>query len=175
MKNFAYMGVLFIALIVSGCSGSNIKSADEVLSGNKSPNDIEVVKDSNKVTTDENNFKPPALTIIVGKETVRPTLGTYSWSIEYEDGTGRGIEADSFAPPELVKNNTPLQVKANTNIELDFEKQPDSYTVRIWDDDNNVISTSDKVVLPTKGEVIYEVLAHWTQGTASYSFSLHVE
>lgn len=180
MRNFTFLGVLFIALIVSGCSDSNNRSASSVLSGdeqsNKNPDsDSEVVKDLNKVTSDDKGLKPPALTITAGEETIRATLGTYSWSIEQKDGTEMKIEADSFAVSELVNNQNPLQVTIDTIIELDFEKQPDNYTVRIWDDNNNVISTSDKVVLPGKGEVIYQVLAHWKQDTASYAFSLNVE
>lgn len=120
-------------------------------------------------------LKPPRLTIFIGKETVRPSLGNYSWSIDNGDGTESAIEADSIAPPEMVKSNDPLQVIADTNIELNFEMQPDSYTVRIWDEDNNIISTSDKVVLSSKGKIIYEILAQWKQGIVSYVFYLNVE
>ncbi|WP_027109197.1 hypothetical protein [Lacticigenium naphthae] len=119
--------------------------------------------------------KPPSLTVHVGEETVRPSLGTYSWSVDNGDGTANAIEADSFAPPELVKDNNSMQVTADTNVELVFEKQPESYTVRIWDNNNKVVKSSNKVVLSGKGKIIYEVLAHWEKGTASYAFSLTIE
>ena len=163
---------LVFLLSMMGCSSINSTNI-------KPDNDGKFVEGGSGETLDDSSGdtipKPPSLTIYVGDETVRPSLGTYSWSIDNEDGTVSAIEVDSSAPPELVKNNNPLQVTVDTNVELNFEIQPDSYTVRIWDDANNVISTSDKVVLSGKGKVIYEVLAHWKQGTASYAFSLNVE
>ena len=121
-------------------------------------------------TSEHTILEPPTLTIDVGEETLRPTLGTYSWHVENEDGTDTAVESDSLPPPESVNNDNSLQVTVDTKVELNFEIQPDRYSVRIWDD-SNVISTSDTVVLSSKGKVIYEVLAHWKQGTASYVFS----
>lgn len=175
MMNFRF---LFFALTIvcllsiMGCSG--IKDTNE-----KADNDSKVKEISNNEGVDGSSGdaipKPPSLIVYVGEENVRPSLGTYSWSIiDNENGTSRGIQADSSAPPELVKGNNPLQVTTDTNVELDFEEQPESYTVRIWNDDNNVISESDRVVLSGKGKVIYDVLAHWEQGTASYAFSLEI-
>lgn len=171
-KSLFFTLTLIFLLSLMGCSGKNVTNE-------KPDNDSEFVKGGNKETSDDSSeetiLKPPSLTIYVGEETVKPLLGTYSWSIDNEDGTESVIQADSFAPPELVKNNNPMQVTADKNVELEFAKQPDSYAVRIWDNDNNVISTSGKVVLSGKGKVIYEVLAHWKQGTASYVFSLNIE
>ncbi|SFL58685.1 hypothetical protein SAMN04487943_102337 [Gracilibacillus orientalis] len=159
-------------LSILGCS-----EVDETNSN--SDNDNKPIKTSNKETTEQppktTRPKPPGLTVYVGEEIVRPALGTYNWNYESGDGTSAEIHADSLAPPELVKNHNPTEVTADSNVELDFEKQPDSYIVRIWDDDNNIISNSDKVVLTGKGKVIYDVLVQWEQGTASYSFSLNIE
>ncbi|WP_092491166.1 hypothetical protein [Virgibacillus salinus] len=68
-----------------------------------------------------------------------------------------------------------MVVTTDSNVKLDFEKEPDSYTIRIWDDDNNIINESDKVVFSGVGKVIYEVLVKWDQGTASYAFSLNIK
>lgn len=151
-----------------GCSDINTIS--------ESPDyDVTVLEDSNDESLDDSSKyilpKPPSLTVYVGEEPLSPTLGTYSWI----DETGSGIEADSVAPPELVKNNNPMSVTVDTNIELEFDEQPASYTVRIWEEDHNIKSESNKVVLSDKGRVIYEVLAHWEQGVASYAFALNIE
>ncbi|WP_114351327.1 hypothetical protein [Saliterribacillus persicus] len=150
-------------------------------------NDTNKIADNNSKVTDVSNkedfggssesptLKPPSLTVYVGEKIVRPSLGTYSWSVDNGDGTASGIEAGSSTPPELVKDSNPMQATANTNIELDFEVQPESYTVRIWGDDNNVVNSSVEFFLSGKGKIVYEVLAHWEQGTASYAFSLDVE
>ena len=175
MVNFRFMFfalTLICLLSIMGCSGINDTNE-------KADNDSEVKEVSNNEELDGSSGdaipKPPNLTVYVGEETVRPSLGTYSWSVDNGDGTASGIEADSSAPPELVKDSNPMLVTADTNVELDFEEQPESYTVRIWDEDNNVVNSSDEVDLSGKGKVVYEVLAHWEQGTASYAFSLDVE
>ncbi|SDP64195.1 hypothetical protein [Halobacillus aidingensis] len=170
---FIFFALTPICLLsIMGCSGIN--GTNE-----KADNDSEAKEVSNneklEVSSGDTIPKPPSLTVYVEEETIRPSLGTYSWSVDNGDGIVNGIESDSFAPPELVKDSNPMQVTSNTNVELDFEEQPESYTVRIWGDDNNVVNTSDEVVLSDKGKIVYEVLAHWEQGTASYAFSLDVE
>ncbi|WP_438311709.1 hypothetical protein [Sporosarcina sp. FA9] len=170
---YSFVTLTFILILsMMGCSGINA-------SYEKPANHGEFVEGVSGESLDDYSkeiiLEPPNLIVYVEKETVSPTLGTYSWSIENEDGTGTAIESDSLAPPELVNKDNPLHVTIDTKVELNFEIKPDSYTIRIWNDENNVISTSDKVVLSGKGKVIYEVLAHWKQGTASYAFSLYIE
>lgn len=148
---------------ITGCSNTN-EEVDNTSGIEQSSND-------SKDTIAE----PPSLTIYAGDEIIRPILGTYSWSIDNGDGTDSGIEADSDAPPELVKDSNLTQVTTVTNIDLDFEEEPDSYTVRIWDEDNTILSESNEVDLSGEGEFVYEVLAQWEEGTASYAFSLTIE
>jgi hypothetical protein len=165
--SFLTLTLIFL-LSMMGCSGIN--------DANESPdNDRPIVESGIGKTFEATTLEPPTLSIDVGEKTLKPTLGTYSWIFENEDGTETAVESDSLAPPELINNDNSLQVTVDTKVELNFEIQPDSYSVRIWDDDNNVIGASNKVVLFGKGKVIYEVLAHWEQGTASYVFSLDVE
>lgn len=168
------LGTIMLIGILSlmGCSDANEMSGEME---NNSPNEEVSNNDDLDGSSEESSHEPPSLIIHVGEETLNPVLGTYSWSIENDDGTVNGTEADSDAPPELVRTSEPMQVTEDTTIELDFEEQPDSYSIRIWDEDNNIISTSDKVDLSSEGEVIYEVLTHWEQGTASYAFSLIIE
>ena len=158
---------LILLLSLAGCSGLN--AANE-----KAKNARPIVESGSGETSEHTIMEPPTLTINVGEETLMPTLGTYSWHFENEDGTGTGVESDSLSPPESVNNDNSMQVTADTEVKLNFEVQPDRYSVRIWDDEN-IISSSDKVVLSSRGKVIYEVLAYWEQGTASYVFSLDIE
>lgn len=129
----------------------------------------------NSGSTNDEILEPPELTVVAGDESVDAVMGTYSWSIDNEDGTMTAIEADSAAPPELVSTMTALEVTGDTSIELDFEIEPDSYTVKIWEEGNTVISKSEEVLLTNEGTVIYEVLANWQEGTASYAFTLNIE
>ena len=158
---------LIFLLSMMGCSDMNATNE-------KPDNDRLIVESGSGKTSKATILVPPTLTIDVGEETLTPTLGTYSWHIENDDGTETAIESDSLAPPELINNDNSLQVTIDTKVELNFEIQPGRYSVRIWEDDN-VVSTTDNVVLSSNGKVIYEVLAHWKQGTASYAFSLEIE
>ncbi|MCP3032860.1 hypothetical protein LF817_16155 [Halobacillus sp. A1] len=175
MRNFRFLFLaltLICLLSLMGCSGINdTKEKTDSDSEGKEVNNNEELDG----TSEEAVPEPPSLTVSVEEETIRPSLGTYSWSVDNGDGTESLIESGSFAPPELVKGSNPMQVSANTDVELDFEEQPERYSVRIWGDDNNVVNNSDEVVLSDKGKNVYEVLAHWDQGTASYAFSLDVE
>ncbi|PRY78647.1 hypothetical protein [Alkalibacterium olivapovliticus] len=125
--------------------------------------------------TDDPIPLPPELTIQAGDDTIIPVLGSYSWSVENQDGTLNSIEASADGPPELVRMSEPTQVTEDATIEFVFEEEPRTYSVRIWDEDNTVISESNDLVLSGTGDVIYEVLAFWEQGTASYAFSLTIE
>lgn len=168
MKLKVYTFILIGVLALAGCSDTD-ETSDE---GNVN-NESEQI--GNDVSPEEARPEPPELSIQVGEESFNSILGTYSWSVENEDSTFDGIEVDSVAPPELVSTMDPLQVTADTTITLDFEEEPDRYTVRIWDEDNNILSESDEVDLSGEGTVIYDVVAHWDQGTASYAFSLDIE
>ncbi|GEK90035.1 hypothetical protein SAMN04488100_13410 [Alkalibacterium putridalgicola] len=126
-------------------------------------------------SSDESYPEPPNLTIHADGEMFSAVMGTYSWTIDNEDGTQTSVEADSASPPELVTTTDPIQVTEDTTVTLDFEEEPESYTVRIWDEDNTILSESDEVDLSGEGEVIYEVWAQWPQGTASYAFSLSID
>ena len=167
-KTIAASLLLITMLSLAACSEPN--EADNEI--DKPDNEL---NDSEAPSSDENALEPPTLTINAGREMLTPILGAYSWTVDNEDGTQRSIVVDAAAPPGLVRTAEPIQVTQDTEIELDFEEEPDTYSVRIWDEDNTIISTSDNVDLSSEGEVIYEVLAHWTQGTASYAFLLSID
>lgn len=119
---------------------------------------------------------PPGLSVLVGEKTISPARGSYSWTHTNDDGTSTSVNADSGPPPALVENQQPMNVTADTNVELIFVKPPKSYSVRIWNTDTSMKINSDKINLSNKqGKVIYEVLAEWEKGTATYAFSLNVK
>jgi hypothetical protein len=155
MKNKLITLLCFITLILlAGCVGQN----------NSAPTPVNTLK------------TPPSLTISVGEEVVTPVMGTYSWSYSNNDGTETGVEADSDAPPGLIKNQKVLDVTPSTDIDLNFGIEPIDYEVNIWDSNYNVIGTYDEVVLNEySGLVIYEVFATWPQGSASYAFTLNIK
>ena len=167
MKSKLSAVTLTLATILSLAACSETNGTD-----NETDNELD---ETTAPASDESYSEPPNLTIHADREMFSPVLGTYSWTIDNEDGTQTSVEADSAAPPELVRMTDPIKVIEDTMLTLDFEEEPDSYTVMIWDEDNHILSESDEVDLSGEGEVIYEVVAHWPQGTASYAFLLIIE
>ncbi|XKH49597.1 hypothetical protein LG275_08065 [Chryseomicrobium palamuruense] len=165
MKRLGSILTLVIFLVVVGCSDEN-----EATSEVKEENGTVQTTQSSEATV----LEPPEFTITAGEKTIHPTLGTHSWTIDNGDGTAESIEVDSDAPPDLVTGKNTLQLTADSSVELNFEEPPTNYILRIWDEEYTIGRQTKEVDLTGTGIVIYEVLAHWEQGTASYAFAVEV-
>ncbi len=123
------------------------------------------------------NEKPPVLTLAIGEQTIKTSLGLHSWSyIDKKTGQQIGIQAESLPPTEAVSLETAKLVDLNMSINLNFEQQPDRYDIRIWSSENKVTATyRDLSDIKEKGKVVCEILATWQQGTASYAFALDIQ
>lgn len=172
MKSNYLFFSLIIFLTLTACDDTTAPDGSPVDDSNLSNQGIGEGVDH---SSEEVYLEPPELDIHIGEETITPVLGEYSWSMDNEDGTTTTTVVDSAAPPELVSTIKSTQVTRNTPIEFDFEVQPDSYVINIWNINNGIISESSEVDLSGTGEVIYEIVADWDQGSASYSFSLLIE
>ncbi|WP_208559453.1 hypothetical protein [Marinilactibacillus kalidii] len=155
--------------ILSGCVNSLEQNKDE-------DEDISqhTIIDFSDNSTDEIDLTPPILTVQAGGEVVEPVIGTYSWSDESTEGMDNSVEANSDSPPELVKDTTPLHLTDETSYNLAFDKAPDKVTVKVWDNETNTV-IPDEDLLSVEGEVTYEVLAEWPEGTVSYAFLVNQE
>ena len=121
---------------------------------------------------------PPTLMVLYQDKSIDAKRGTYSWYADNNDGTGIGIEADSCAPPEMVKDSIPLTVSPTSSLTLSFSDKPTDITVNIWQDNQSIKQSivDDKIVTPElKGSVIYEVIGTWGQGIAHYAFLVTVD
>ena len=124
----------------------------------------------------ENLTEPPNLTIAIGEKTLPTVIGSYSWTY-YDEITEENvaIEQDAASPPELVNKTDETVVHSDAEVGLLFDYPPSDYTVNVWDS-GLMIDTSDIVELSAyQGDVIYEIVANWEQGTVSYAFVLHIE
>lgn len=121
---------------------------------------------------------PPELLILCENASIVAKTGTYSWTIDHGDGTGTGIEADSSAAPELVKDSIPLTVSPKSSLTLRFKNEPAAFTVNLWQGDQSIkqpIADNMIVVPETKGNAVYEVIGNWDQGTVYYAFLVNVD
>lgn len=123
------------------------------------------------------NEQPPPLTLTIGEQTIKTSLGLQSWSyIDRTTGEQIGIQAETLPPTEVVDLDNAKVVDLTMPIHLDFEHEPDRYEIRIWNSDHTVTSTyTDWSDIKEKGKVVCEILATWQQGTASYAFALHIQ
>lgn len=157
--------IAIVVLTVTGCGNS-----DAMINGNNSDQTEVVVKTPILKA-------PPNLSVTVDDIEVNLAKGTYSWSYPNGDGTSTAIEADSAAPPDLVKSLNQVDVTSESKIKLDFEKDPLSYQVRIWKTDYTTTNVNKESygLSEHKGLLVYEVLANWQEGTATYAFLLNNE
>lgn len=121
---------------------------------------------------------PPILKVIYQDKSIAAIRGTYSWTVDNNDGTKTTTNADSPAPNVLVKNSTPLIVPPKSTLTLDFfSGKPETTIVNIWQDNKPIKQTinDNKLLMPElKGSVVYEVMATWKQGTAHYGFLVNI-
>ena len=128
--------------------------------------------------------EPPTLKILdstcMGLEA---TKGTYSWTYDNGNGTMSGVCADSSHPLEWQEYLVPMTT-ADDTVELYFDVQPQSFTVRCWSDaywgqmnaKEESVSVDGNTLELKQGGYIYEVTATWTgenlaaEGTVYYGF-----
>ncbi|QUG41721.1 hypothetical protein KD050_21130 [Psychrobacillus sp. INOP01] len=160
-----FVFIIVILLITAGCS-------NEKLAKYEYDNNKKVVMKTEEVAI----LTPPKLTISVEGNKILAGQGSYFWSKDNDDGTGRRLNVDAGPPPEIAGKE--LSVKSQSEVHLVFEEVPSVYQVRIWESDNEkAIAVTDNTFTITQNKeiVIYSVVANWEHGTATYAFSLNVE
>ncbi|MDQ0208854.1 YajG family lipoprotein [Alkalicoccobacillus murimartini] len=128
---------------------------------------------SDEMNTDD--IKPPELSISIGEETIDPVLGAYSWGETNVFGQGVSVSASSDLPVTIADYQEPITVASDSEVSIEFEKQPTHYSVRTWDSEGQLDSYDELDLSIHSGLNIYEILASWPEGTGSYSFYLDVE
>lgn len=152
--------IILIFLILSGCS------QEKEIARNASGEDVNTISQ-----------KPPSLTVAINEEEFFTALGAYKWSYyDQKAGGMAAIEAESLPPSELAGSRKAPAVNSDTSIELNFEEEPISYKVNIWDAADKLKGSFKEVQLNGEsGRTVYEVVATWERGTGHYVFPLNVE
>lgn len=135
--------------------------------------------------------RPPELTILYGKESIKALRGTTSWTYANDDGTSTSEESDSLHPLQAKDYMTPLSLLPSTlssanplEVNLRWDYVPDEVTVRCWSEEcwgqtGDYNNTSEEIpvkilmidsdgetepIITTElkdGNYIYEVTAEW--------------
>lgn len=135
--------------------------------------------------------RPPELTILYGKESIKALRGTTSWTYANDDGTSTSEESDSLHPLQAKDYMTPLSLLPSTlssanplEVNLRCDYVPDEVTVRCWSEEcwgqtGDYNNTSEEIpvkilmidsdgetepIITTElkdGNYIYEVTAEW--------------
>ena len=162
MRNFTFLGFLFIALILSGCSGSNNKSSGDVLSGDKPPNVI----------------------VEIDGETYITILGSYCW----DKSKGKSECVDAAGSVDLLKDKEPIQIKAGEKIllKMDYTPKPSNINfTQINNGDQIEIELNDNQFMAPdeKGIYFYDYGVWWMDekventslGDAFYAFAIEIK
>ena len=76
---------------------------------------------------------PPALIVSYNSQTMKPAMGTTTWDCEV-NGIMNSYSADSDHPMQWKNIRTVERVYGKDFIELNFEVEPDEYSITLWND-----------------------------------------
>jgi hypothetical protein len=117
---------------------------------------------------------PPLPTLAVGDKQVTVVRGSSCWN---SNGSGQCI--DMVSPNELLKNVTATVAASGSKVKTDFDYTPKELTVNLWTVKGVKpvkLEPENAFVLPSeKGTYIYNVSAHWKEGTSDFVFTLEVK
>lgn len=159
---------LMMLFTLLGCS--NAEEEEEETSKSTS--------NSNIITESNNRENPPAINLKIGENEIKTYRGTYSWSY-FDKSTGQvvTVEADHAPPTEMVniEQGQVIIVNLTDTVNLEFEKEPTQYEIRVWDN-NNVIATYNTFEeIKEKGKYIVEIVGTWEGSTATYVTALDIQ
>ena len=170
-KTLSWILSIILMLTISACSTESIETT--ILPTIDPPGNSGPSKPTMK--------EPPKLTASFGPgDSFHATTDTYGWNYDNGDGTMTGIQADSPHPLDLMDHLTPLETTVDT-LELQFEVQPQSISVRCWNDsqwgntgaESQKVSLSGNMLELKEGGYIYEVEATWTGENLGAEGSVH--
>ncbi len=175
MRKVLFIIFMVVVLFTLGCTDARQQESNQVTNKNANTDALDKEYDYSQDV--------PELVLEYNNESVDAVRGTYSWNIEKGD-EGTYIEADSGPPEELIKHQEQqITINEATDIHLVFDRDPASYTVLIWNEENYELSEEIDVfdnnisININQTCTIYEVIANFSfdndlkeAGTVYYAF-----
>ncbi|MBR2019100.1 MAG: hypothetical protein IKA05_01720 [Clostridia bacterium] len=179
MKKYVCMLLMFCMFL--GCfAGCNVAEKDPIDSTEQpTESQSEGAETQTTSTSKPATNEPPFLCVSNGEISVGAWRGTYSWTVENEDGEGRTVHADSEHPLDCLETIQStfeaMKVSQDTTLALDFEFAPTSIMVRRYnlkDADSGAyeeIPVNGSSIEVRSGAYLYEVIAKWESNNTLYS------
>ena len=139
----------------------------------------EITGTSESASTSSFPAEPPTLTVSDGFTTIKAWRGTCSWMVEDENGMGKGIQADSSHPLELVDDIEAIAISEDTTLTLTFETSPTSMTIKRYKlnakdhDAYEKVAAAHNMIEIKAGDYLYEVIAKWENPNKPYSGTVY--
>jgi len=118
-------------------------------------------------------IEPPELIIDYGDGQIKAVTGTYGWT-----ENSKSVQADSDTPPNIVDfQEDELVLSQEDTLNLVFKKTPNDVEVNIWKNDEVLKQElkDNKFTVPKEvGNVVYEVVVDYDQGTVHYAFQVEI-
>lgn len=120
----------------------------------------------------------PTLSITYKNEWVSVLKGGFEWNRRIGIFKMESVIADAPAPTELAKKISAYELPAKAQLDLKFNKKPQSIEVVSWGylKDNDYSFTENSITVPNEpGTYIFEIRAYWKQGRVSYTTKVIVK
>lgn len=119
------------------------------------------------------NSQIPDLKLTQGINEIKILKCPYSWNTLFKH------EKRNYTTPfELTHTFSPLLVRPNTILNLNFNRKPNNFEITLWRSNTSakVQITSSIICTPLeKGIYVYRIDAYWKQGVVAYLFKINVE
>jgi hypothetical protein len=120
--------------------------------------------------------KPPALDVSAAGNKVPVTQGSYCWKTFF---SAKCVDWAYAFPLEMGNVHELVEVAPHSEIEIHFEKEPISLSIKQFSCERkvkNVKRKNKKMTVPSEsGEYVYHLKANWKQGNGSYVFHIKVK
>ena len=164
IKPLLFMTISASILLV-GCN--NVQDND---TSNKKTN-------KNTTTTISNKEKnPPTLNLTIGGIDIKTHRGAYNWSyLDKKTGQEVTTQTDTLSPTQMLSIEQAIHVNLSEPIVLEFEKEPTTYEIKIWEDNKTIKTYHSFEEIKEKGKYIIEIVGYWGDSRVGYVIALDIQ
>ena len=122
-------------------------------------------------------LQPPSITLENNDYVIETKIGDYSWS-KIDKKTGditKSFSRDIDTPPGLVSIEEGTPFNLSQSITVKFKKEPNSYNINLWDNEENVGTYESFTDIKERGPYIIEIVGFWDEGEVTYVAAINIQ